>query len=153
MEYSITTEVLQNPILVKTNWFTGGISLFYNGNPIDKVSRFAFQLVDEAGETRLITTTRRLGGIDYPKIIIDGKEVIYVRELAIYEKVISFLPFAMVIFGLIGALFGVVTSLFAVKIFRGLENRVGAIFTVLFLYLVSFLIMNEVVYNVLLALE
>ena len=90
-----------------------------------------------------MTYKKSILGFEYPRIFIDGIEIIYLIPLTTIQKVITALPAVIILTnGLLGLAFALILGMLFTKIYRSIENMILATTINLILFVVGWVIAN-----------
>lgn len=114
-------------LFFKSNMLSGNINLFINNVKQNKTSEKGkpWKVIAFDGSVKTISIRNNFYFYYEPKILIDGNEVLIDRKLSLWEIIISSLPLLlMFIGGAMGALFGFISFVININIFRNNNSMI-----------------------------
>jgi hypothetical protein len=139
----IVVKGLPIAIHINKNFLTGKIKFEYQGNPLFEITKGEVILDFPDGTKKTMTYKKSILGFEYPRIFIDGIEIIYLIALTTIQKVITALPAVIILTnGLLGLAFALILGMLFTKIYRSIENMILATTINLILFVVGWVIAN-----------
>lgn len=139
----IVVKGLPKALLINKNFFTGKIKFEYQGTPLFEKTKGEIVLEFPGGNKKTMTYKKSILGFEYPRIFVDGVEIIYLIPLTTIQKVITALPAVIILTnGLLGLGFALILAMLFTRIFRSIENTIIATSINLSIFIVAWIIAN-----------